>query len=207
MLTDCENDASARGPDLACKLHAGRRGSDDHHAAIRQFFRLAVLHRREAGDLRRQARRDSRDSRDVTGAACKDERPTPPRTLVGCDLVAAVHLAHARDLCARVDRGARGAGISLQIADDLGHAHVAVRIVAVVGVSGKAALPVRREEAKRVPPLRLPGVGDLAPLEQHMVDRAVGEVLAHGKSGLAGADDDGRYVPHDTLLASPLAVS
>jgi hypothetical protein len=40
-----------------------------------------------------------------------------------------------------------------------------------------------------------------------MVDRAVGEVLARGKSGLAGADDDGRYVLHDTLLASPLAVS
>jgi hypothetical protein len=40
-----------------------------------------------------------------------------------------------------------------------------------------------------------------------MVDRAVGEVLAHGKSGLACADDDGRYVPHDTLLAFLLAVS
>ena len=26
MLTGCENDASARGPDLACKLHAARRG-------------------------------------------------------------------------------------------------------------------------------------------------------------------------------------
>ena len=101
----------------------------------------------------------------------------------------------------------RDVGISLQIADDLGHSHVAVRVVAVVGIAGKAALPVRREEAKRVPPLRLPGVGDLTPLEQHMVDRAVGEMLAHGKAGLAGADDDGRYVAHDTVLASSLAVS
>src|SRR5207248_2012141 len=135
------------------------------------------------------------------------ERPTPPRTLVGCYLVTAVHLAHARDFCAWLDRGARGAGITLQITNDLSHAHVAVRVAAVVGVSRKATLPVRREEAKRVPPLRLPGVGDLAPLDQHMVDRAVGEMLARGKSGLAGADDDSRYVSHDTLLTSPLAVS
>src|SRR5262249_37649290 len=42
------------------------------------------------------------------------------------------------------------------------------------------------------PSLGTPRVGDLAALEDDMVDRALGEAAAHGESGVAGADDDRR---------------
>src|SRR6516165_10842560 len=61
-----------------------------------------------------------------------------------------------------------------------------------------AALPIRRQEAKRVPPFRPPGVSHLAALEDHVVDRAGGQMSAHSQSGLAGAYDDGGREPHDT---------
>ena len=76
--------------------------------------------------------------------------------------------------------------------DDLGHRHEAVGIVAVVAEAGQPALPVRREQAQRVPALGPPRVGDLAALEHHVVDRALGEAAAHRQPGVAGADDDGR---------------
>ena len=70
-----------------------------------------------------------------------------------------------------------GAAITFRVVgdevDDLGHRHEAVGVAAAVGVAGEAALPVRREQTERIPPLGPPRVGDLAPFEDYMVDGAL----------------------------------
>src|SRR6516165_8815602 len=46
--------------------------------------------------------------------------------------------------------------IRLQEADHFRHRHEAVWIIASVGVARQTTLPIRRQKAKRVPPLRPP---------------------------------------------------
>ena len=60
----------------------------------------------------------------------------------------------------------------------------------VVGEAREARLPVGGQEAERVPALGLPGVRDLAALEDDVVDAAVGEDAADGEAGVPGPDDD-----------------
>src|SRR6185295_1536579 len=76
--------------------------------------------------------------------------------------------------------------------DCFGHRAEAVGIRTVVAVARKPALPVGREQPQRIPALRFPRVGDLTPLEDHVVDRAGGEAVAHRQAGVTRADDDGR---------------
>ena len=75
--------------------------------------------------------------------------------------------------------------------DDLGQRPVAVGIVALVAEARQPALPVGRQQAQRIPALGAPAVRDFAALEQHVVDRTLGEAAAHGKSRVPRADDDG----------------
>ena len=77
---------------------------------------------------------------------------------------------------------------------DLGHRHEAVGIRAFVAIAGQPALPVRRQQPQRVPAFAAPGVGHLAALEHHVIDRALGEAAARRQSGVPGADDDRRDV-------------
>ena len=74
------------------------------------------------------------------------------------------------------------------------HRHVAVGIRAVVAIAGQPALPVGRQQPQRVPALAPPGVRDLAALEHHVIDRALGETPARRQAGMPGADDDRRDV-------------
>ena len=198
MLACRQDDIATGGADLSGKLNAGCRGADDHDPAIRQLAGIAVVHWRHADDRSRQIGRESRHSGDIAGPARNDQRAAGPGSLVCCHLVAAVNSANTSYERTGLNRCASETGVALQIVDDLGHAHVAVRIVALIRIAGQSTLPVRRKKAKQVPPFLLPRVGNLAALEQHVVDRVVGQVLAHGESGLAGADNGGRYVPHDT---------
>ena len=89
------------------------------------------------------------------------------------------------------DRGRNHIGVALDEADCLGHVAETLRIVPRVAVAGKPALPVRGQQPERIPPLRLPRVRHLAPLEDHVVDRAVGEAPTHGESGVPGPEYDG----------------
>src|SRR5690606_10064267 len=65
-----------------------------------------------------------------------------------------------------------------------------VAIGAAVAIARKPALPVRRQQLQRIPPLSSPGVRDLAALEHDVVDRALGEAAAHREARVTGADDD-----------------
>ncbi len=81
-------------------------------------------------------------------------------------------------------------GIALEKSDRLGHGAKAVRIVAGIAVARQAGLPVGRQQRERIPALGLPRVRHLAALEDHVVDRALGEAAAHGEAGVPGADDE-----------------
>src|SRR5262249_52341118 len=83
------------------------------------------------------------------------------------------------------------AGVAVDERDELAHRHVAVGVLARVAVAREAAQPTRGQEPQRVPPFGTPGVGHLAALEDDMIDRASGQVVAHRQAGMTGADDDG----------------
>src|SRR5262249_10384965 len=142
--------------DLAGKLHATRRGPDDHHAAIRQAIGIPVLRGREAGHPGGQSGTEWWDRRKVASATCYHELAAAPWTLTGRDLVASILRPYSRHASSSNDWNERKFGISLQEADDFWHRHEAVRIIAGVGVPRQATLPIRRQKAKRVPPLRPP---------------------------------------------------
>src|SRR5205085_12195931 len=70
------------------------------------------------------------------------------------------------------------------------HVHIAVGISTLVAEPRQAALPVRRQQAKRVPPLTPPRVRDVAAFEDDVIDRAVSEAPTCRQAGMARADDD-----------------
>ena len=102
----------------------------------------------------------------------------------------------------RPHRRGDGFGVAVDERDDFGDRAVAVRIVAGVAEPRQAALPVGGEQPQRVPALRAPGVGHPPPLENDVVDRALGQTPAHGEPGVAGADDDGGYARDRTGSAA-----
>ena len=58
-------------------------------------------------------------------------------------------------------------------------------------IAGQPTLPVRGQQAQRIPPLAAPGVRHLTALEHDVIDRALAEAAARRESGVPGADDDG----------------
>ena len=74
--------------------------------------------------------------------------------------------------------------------DHLGHRHEAVGIDALVAIAGQSALPVGRQQPQRVPAFAAPGVGHLAALEHHVIDRALGKAPTRRQPRVAGSYDD-----------------
>jgi hypothetical protein len=54
-------------------------------------------------------------------------------------------------------------------------------------MTGKLALPVRRDQAKRVPALRPPTAADLRPFEHHVLNPSLLQAIADRQPGLAAA--------------------
>ena len=128
---------------------------------------------------------------DVAGARRHHHALRPPFAPVGLDHIAAVGLAQAGDGGVGLDRRRDHSSVTVEERDRLGHVPVAVRVVALVAEARQAALPVRRQQPERLPALGAPGVGDLAALQHHVVERAIGQAPAHGEPGVPGADHDG----------------
>jgi hypothetical protein len=64
----------------------------------------------------------------------------------------------------------------------------------------QAALPVGCEEPQRIPAFATPGIRYLAPLEDQMIDRLLGETVAGRETGVSRADDDRRDLLDDDSL-------
>ena len=71
-----------------------------------------------------------------------------------------------------------------------GMRHESVGIRPAVAITGQPALPVRREQAQRIPAFVTPRVRHLAALEHDVLDGAFGEAATDGEPGVTGADDD-----------------
>jgi len=83
---------------------------------------------------------------------------------------------------------------TLEIRDDLVACHEAVGIVARVRIARQATLPVRRDEAERIPALVTPRVPDAVAFEDDVLDPTVGELAREREPGLARADDRDRRI-------------
>jgi hypothetical protein len=70
-------------------------------------------------------------------------------------------------------------------------------------VAGQAALPVWRQEREGVPAFVAPGVRDLAPLEDDVIDGALCEKVAGRETAVPRADDDRRDVFDDLPPRGP----
>jgi hypothetical protein len=79
---------------------------------------------------------------------------------------------------------------AVQVRDDLVFLHEAVRVGPVVGMPRQRTLPVRRDEAKRVPALVAPRVGNGVLFEHEMIDARLLEEVAHREPRLPAAHDD-----------------
>ena len=190
VLPHRQRDGTARALDLVRDLHPARRRADDHHAALGEGVRIAVLLRRQRGDRRRDRLGAGRHVGHVEGSGRQHDGRALPFALVGGDAVAAVATTHRRHRRTGLDRGGDVLGVAGDEVDDLWHRHEPVGVVTLIGVAGEPALPVGREQAQRIPPLRPPRVGDLAALDHHVVDGALGKAAAHRQPAMAGPDDD-----------------
>ncbi len=208
VLAHRHGDLTAGFLKLVGKLGAGGRSADHQHPAFRYLRRVAVFGSREhlypCGNLGSAFRHVCY----VAGAGRDDDGLTLPFALIGCHQIAVIGLLQGFDFGVCFNRRGDHIRIAFDEGDGLGHVPVAVGIVALIAVTGQAALPIRRQKAERVPALGLPGVGDFAALEHDMIDGALGQAPAHRQARMAGADYDRRDLlnetaPKRTKVSSP----
>ena len=107
VLAHRQGDGAARAADLVGDLHAGRRCTDDEHAALGELARIAVLHRRQRRDGRRHRLGVVGHPRHVERAGRDHDGRALPLALIGDDAVAAVGGAKRHDRGAGLLRGRR----------------------------------------------------------------------------------------------------
>ena len=152
--------------------------------------RIAVIEGRHGLNVWRQCLRERRHAGDVAGAARQHHGAALQHARIRRDGVPDVCT------CDRGDGGVRahGSGDHHRVARDelhyFAHGHVAVRITAFVVIPGQSALPVGRQQTKRIPALPAPGIRRLSALEHDVVDGASSETLARRKTRMPGPDDD-----------------
>jgi hypothetical protein len=100
---------------------------------------------------------------------------------------------HFRDLHAATDGRRDQFGVSDKIVRDpfLGGKGIGIDIGELQ--TGKSIVPGRTVGHQRVPSFRAPAFGNSATLQDEVRHAAVAEVLAHGQTGLAAANNEGLY--------------
>ena len=101
-----------------------------------------------------------------------------------------------------VDGRSEARCIAFQVADDLVTRHEALGILACVARSRQAHRPVRCHEAEAVPAIA-PGLTNLSALQDDVIDAVLGQLMAHRKAGLAGADHHDRASISDPSSSPP----
>ncbi len=194
-LANGQEHLAARQVQVFRDLRAGLAGAHHQHAAFGQGLRATVLGGLDLPDAGRQALGHARHDRRVIAAGGHHHLPGCEVALRGSDKIAALlQRFHAPDLGVLQHRGVHHADKAVKVRGDLILLHEAVRVVALVGIAGQGALPVRRDQAEGIPALAAPGVGDGVLLDHEMIDAGLLEVVAHGQASLATADDDDAVV-------------
>src|SRR5690606_6313049 len=127
--------------------------------------------------------------RDAAAARRDDDGRRIPHPVVDVHAVAVAVRGDARDRDARAHRRGGEPRVRGEVIRHLAGRHEAVGVVARVGMSGQAGLPVGREQPQRLPAVGAPGVAGLASLEHDVVDAVLAEPTAHGEAGVSGPDD------------------
>jgi hypothetical protein len=119
---------------------------------------------------------DDRAGHDLSGRGLQQETAVAPRPQRG-------------HLDAFPHRRFEPCRVALEVLHDLISGHEAVGVVAIVGMPGELDEPVRSDqtEALPAPPPALP---DPLPLEHHVGNARLRELVADGEPGLATADND-----------------
>ena len=85
-----------------------------------------------------------------------------------------------------LDRCAERTCVAVEVSSEVGCAHVAVGVGALVVMAGKTAHPVRGEHPQRVPALAQPALTDTATVHEHVVAILLRQVPADREAGLSG---------------------
>lgn len=174
VLPDGERDVPPRAVQFTGDLDSARRGADDENAAVGKLARVAVVRRRERGDVYGHAALQRRHFGDRVGPSGEHHGSRMPQVLVGLHQVSTIGLPHRHHGGVGAHGRRRLLGVALNQLDDVGSGEVAIGVVASVGVTRKPGHPVGGEQAQRIPPLRAPGVRYLTAFQYDMVDRTVG---------------------------------
>ena len=180
MLPHCESYLSTRALNLISDLGSCSGRADNQHAARVEPGRAAVLSRGKHGDSRRHRASKRGHLQDVARSICEHNSVAVPSGLTRVNFIAVVPTASRNDGRVRLHRCGNELCISFDELDRLRHSTESVRVIALVFVAGKSALPIGGKQAQRIPTLGLPRVCDLATLEHHMIDRAFRKAPAHG---------------------------
>src|SRR5260370_31810535 len=81
-------------------------------------------------------------------------------------------------------------GVGDEVTDDLVLWHESVRILSAIAAAGQLDRPIGNDKAEAVP-APAPCLTDTAPFENDVVNACTGELVAHRKPCLSGADDHG----------------
>jgi hypothetical protein len=100
---------------------------------------------------------------------------------------AAVLISDRPDLAAELHGEVMGLRVALEIGDHLVAAGIAVRVAGELE-PGKAVVAPRREERERVPARAPRSTDRVGGVEDYEAAVLLGELVAHGQAGLAGAD-------------------
>jgi hypothetical protein len=176
--------------DLGGDLRPAGRSANHENPTVGELPRIAVLLRRERRNRRRHEIGEGGNVGDIAGAGRDDDGTALPVAPIRAHQISGIGAAHRRDCRVGLQRSRDRFRVALDEIDDFGNRAIAIGIAAVVAVAGQPALPVRRQQAQRVPALRPPRVGDLAALHDHVIDGAIGEAAAHGQAGMSCANDD-----------------
>jgi hypothetical protein len=172
-------DLATRQVQVLGDLAAGLAGTDHQNRAVRKPARTAVCggvglldplgqppgQRRNRRRVIRAGGHHDLVGGEVPGARAELEHPAGAPT-------------HPRDAHPLRQRRPEVRRIVLEVADYLVADHEAVRISALIGVAGELALPVRRNQAERVPTPYLPLVSDLVRLDDDVLHAALSQAVA-----------------------------
>ncbi|CAB3808415.1 hypothetical protein LMG28138_06040 [Pararobbsia alpina] len=152
-------------------LRTGLPRSHHHYRALGQRLRVAIFRRLQLQDLLGQAFSHARHDRRVIAARGYYDLIGGEIALARCYRKSAVvQSLHAFDLCVLDYRRIDHRDEAIEIRDDFILLHKAMRIVARVRISRQRALPIRRDEAERVPALVAPGMRDGLFLDDEVID-------------------------------------
>jgi len=186
---------AARQMQVLGDLAAGLAGAHHQHRAVGQGVRVAVGGGVQLNHPVWQRGRAGRHLGLVIDADRHDHPVGAQLAPVGAQPVAAAgsrcYLLHGDAFAQRrLEVGPE----ALHPGDDLVLDHEAVRVVAVIGVAGQLALPVRRDQGKAVPAFVFPGVEGLVLFQHQVIDVVVAKPVTGGEAGLAAAHHDHRVV-------------